>query len=69
MNDKTNSLAIIINAANEVAIRQFKAHMLRFDQILDYVENAIKKIKRKTIKNIDELYDYDRYVRLASIKY
>ncbi|XQP55189.1 MAG: hypothetical protein ACOQNV_00245 [Mycoplasmoidaceae bacterium] len=69
MNDKTNSLAIIINAADEVAIELFKAKMIRFDQIVDYIENAIKKIKCKPIKTIDEIYQFDKFVRLQSIKY
>lgn len=69
MNDKTNSLGLIINAADEVAINLFKAKMIRFDQIIDYIENAIKKIKRKTIKTIDDLYAFDKEARLASIKY
>lgn len=69
MNDKTNSLGIIINAANETAIRLFKAKILKFDKILDYVENAVKRIKKKPIKTIDEIYQFDAFVRLASIKY
>lgn len=69
MNDPTHSLGIIINAANETAIRLFKAKLIRFDQILDYVENAVKRIKKKPIKTIDEIYQFDAFVRLASIKY
>lgn len=69
MDDKTNSLGIIINAANEVAIQLFKKGMIRFDQITDYIENAMKKIKRKEIKTIDDIYWFDTYCRLASIKY
>lgn len=56
MNDPTHSLGIIINAANEVAIQLFKKKMLRFDQIIDYVENSIKRIKRKQIKTIEDIY-------------
>lgn len=69
MNDPTHSLGIIINAANEVAIQLFKKKMLRFDQIIDYVENSIKRIKRKPIKTIEDIYWFDTYCRLSSIKY
>lgn len=69
MNDKTHSLGIIINAADEVAIKLFKAKMLRFDQIVEYIENSIKKIKRKKITTIDDIYEFDKEARLASIKY
>ncbi len=69
MNDKTHSLGIIMTAADEVAIELFKEKMLRFDQIPDYIENAIKKIKLKPIKTIDEIYEFDTHCRLASIKY
>lgn len=69
MNDKTNSLGIIANAADEVAIKLFKAKMLRFDQITDYIENAMKKIKRCPVKTIDQIYELDKEARLASIKY
>ncbi len=69
INDKTHSLAVIINAADEVAIKLFKKKMLRFDQIVDYIENAIKKIKLRPIKTIKDLYKFDTDVRLESIKY
>ncbi|MCQ3908245.1 MAG: hypothetical protein MJ200_01480 [Mycoplasmoidaceae bacterium] len=69
MEDKTNSLAIIINAADEVAIKLFEAGMLRFDQIVDYIENTIKKVKKRTIKTVQDIYDFDKTVRLLSIKY
>ncbi len=69
INDPTHSLGIVINAANEVAIQLFKKGMLRFDQIVDYIENSIKRIKRKTIKTIDDIYWFDTYCRLSSIKY
>lgn len=67
--DKTNSLGIIINAADEVAVQLFKAKMLRFDQIVYFVENAIKKIKLQKIKTIRDIFDFDMRVRLLSIKY
>lgn len=69
MNDKTHSLGIIINAADEVAIKQFACGMLRFDQIIDYVENAVKHIKLRPIKTLDDIYEFDKEVRLSSIKY
>lgn len=69
MNDETNSLGIIINAANEVAHKLFKAKMIKFNQILDYIENSMKRIKPVKIKNIDQIYEFDQTCRLASIKY
>lgn len=69
MKDKTNSLGILINAANEVAIKLFQAKILRFDQIVEYIANSIKKIKLRKIKNIKQIYEFDKFVRLASIKY
>lgn len=69
INDKTGSLGIILNAANEVAIQLFKKKMIRFDQILDFIENSMNKIKPTIIKSIDEIYTYDKLVRLQSIKY
>lgn len=69
MNDKTRSLGIIVNAADEVAIKLFKAKMLKFNQITDYIENAMKKIKRRNIKTIEDIYEFDKEVRLSSIKY
>ncbi|MBQ0045869.1 MAG: hypothetical protein KBS35_03200 [Mycoplasma sp.] len=69
MNDKTNSLGIIVNAADEVAIKLFKAKMLKFNQITDYIENAMKKIRRRPIKTIEQIFEFDKEVRLSSIKY
>lgn len=63
INDKTNSLGIIINAANEVAHKLFKENKIRFDQIVPFVEKAIKKIKRKNIKSFADVKAFDKQVR------
>lgn len=69
MNDKTNSLSIIINSANEVAIKLFANKMLKFNQIIDFIANAVKKIPLEVIKTPTQIYRFDKKVRLLSIKY
>jgi len=68
INDKTNSLGIILNAADEVAIELFKNKLLRFDQIIDFIANAKNKIKPKMIKTYAQIVDFDKEVRLQAIK-
>ncbi len=63
INDKTYSLGITINAANEVAHKLFKAKKIRFDQIVPFVEKAIKKIKPRSIKSFADVKAFDKYVR------
>jgi len=63
INDKTNSLGIILNAADEVAIKLFKNKKLRFDQIVDFIAKAKKNIKPKTIKTYAQVKAFDKYVR------
>lgn len=63
INDKTNSLGIIINAADEIALDLFKKGKLKFIQIVPFIEKMLKKIPRKTIKNFDQVEQFDHAIR------
>lgn len=63
INDKTYSLGIIINAANEIAHDLFKKGKIRFDQIIPFVKKAMARIKPKQIKNIEQVKQFDKFVR------
>lgn len=63
MNDKTNALGIVINAANEKAHSLFKQGKIGFDKIIPYIEKAMNKIKLKPIKTFKDVFDFDSKVR------
>ena len=63
INDKTGSLGIVINAANEKAHTLFKNGKITFNQFIPYIQKAITKTKLKSIKNFDDVFCFDEKIR------
>jgi 1-deoxy-D-xylulose 5-phosphate reductoisomerase len=61
-------LPIIINSANEQAIQMFKSKQIRFDQIINIIEQSINKNKLQQVKTISDVYKIDRIVREQIVK-
>ncbi len=55
INDQNNNLGIIINVANEIAIEKFKYGEIKFNEIISYIQNNIKKYSKFKIKNINQI--------------
>jgi 1-deoxy-D-xylulose-5-phosphate reductoisomerase len=68
LNNPNSSLPIIINAANEQAIQMFKSRRIRFDQIINIIEQSINKNKLQQVKTINDVYKIDRIVREQIVK-
>ena len=58
-----NSLQIVLNAANEVAVAWFLAGAIGFLDIAKVLEKAMKKFGGYVISNENEIYEIDKEVR------
>ncbi|MDE7433670.1 MAG: hypothetical protein K2M43_00740, partial [Mycoplasmoidaceae bacterium] len=58
-----SSFSIVLNAANEEAIKLFEQNKIKFNEIIDVIKFAINNIKIIKIKNIQEVYVVDQLVR------
>jgi 1-deoxy-D-xylulose-5-phosphate reductoisomerase len=58
-----SSLPIIINAANEEAIKLFKNRKIKFNQIVKVIDWSINKNKLCKINSINQIYKIDKVVR------
>lgn len=63
INDKTNSLGIIINCANDVAHELFVKSKIKFNQILPLISWGIKNIKKHKIHSINEVFDFYKTIK------
>jgi len=54
-----DSLAIALNAANEVANRAFRDHHIGFMQIVQVVESVIAQVENLPVETLDEVWSYD----------
>ena len=55
--------AIVLNAANEIAVEQFLAGSLRFAEIADLVRRALDDAKFDTPRSIGDVLEIDRVTR------
>ena len=55
--------AIVLNAANEIAVEQFLAGSLRFAEIADLVRRALDAAKFDTPRSIGDVLEIDRVTR------
>ncbi len=58
-----NSLSIVINAANEEAIKLFERKKIRFNEIIKVINFAINKIKIIKVTSIEQVYIIDQLTR------
>lgn len=58
-----DSLAIVINAANEEAIELFKKKKIKFNEIIKVINFAINNIKIIKVNNIEQVYIIDQLTR------
>jgi 1-deoxy-D-xylulose-5-phosphate reductoisomerase len=58
-----DSLAIALNAANEVANEAFRQRRIGFMQIVATVESVLSQVKNLPVETLDEVWSYDRHAR------
>jgi len=58
-----DSLAIALNAANEVANQAFRERRIGFMQIVESVESVLSKVKNIPVETLDDVWSYDRHAR------
>ncbi len=58
-----DSLAITLNAANEVANRAFRDRRIGFMQIVQVVESVLVQVDDLPVDTLDEVWSYDRDAR------
>ena len=62
MNDTTNSLGIILNAANEAAIFLFKIGKIKFNEILKIIDKALTSTYHKRITSLSKIKTFHEFV-------
>jgi 1-deoxy-D-xylulose-5-phosphate reductoisomerase len=55
--------AIVLNAANEIAVEQFLAGNIRFTEIANLVARALEEAKFDTPRSIGDVLEVDRVTR------
>ena len=58
-----DSLAITLNAANEVANQAFRDRRIGFMQIVQVVESVLAQVENLPVETLDEVWSYDRDAR------
>lgn len=58
-----DSLAISLNAANEVANQAFRERRIGFMQIVESVEHVLSQVKNSPVETLDDVWSYDRRAR------
>lgn len=58
-----DSLAISLNAANEVANQAFRERRIGFMQIVESVEHVLSQVKNMPVETLDDVWWYDRRAR------
>jgi len=58
-----DSLAITLNAANEVANQAFRERKIGFMQIVESVEQVLSQVKNIPVETLDDVWSYDRHAR------
>ena len=63
---RTVAAAIVLNAANEIAVEAFLGGSLGFLSIADVVEECLDRLGDQPVTSIDEVYTYDAGARLLA---
>ena len=63
LKDDGGALAVVLNAANEIAVQRFLNEEYKLGNIAYIVENAMEKFKGKKIKSVSEIIEIDEQVR------
>jgi len=58
-----DSLAITLNAANEVANQAFRERKIGFMQIVESVEQVLSQVENIPVETLDDVWSYDRHAR------
>ena len=66
--NKEESYACVMNAANEEAVNAFLKRKIRFDQIIDIVQNVLSLHKPKRSPTLEELKEIDAWGRETARK-
>lgn len=56
INDQNNTLGLIINVANEIAIELFKNKKIEFIMIIPFISSFIEIYKNEKIKKVDDIF-------------
>ncbi len=63
LKNPNNSLAVVINAANEEAIKLFEQKKIKFNEIIKVINFAINNIKIIKVTSIEQVYVIDQLTR------
>ncbi|MGL4951033.1 MAG: hypothetical protein ACRC4M_04360, partial [Mycoplasma sp.] len=55
INDKNNSLGLIITVANELAIESFKKDEIKFSEFYNFIEKYIDKYKKRVVSTLSDI--------------
>ena len=66
---KGGSYPLILNSANEVAVKFFLEKKIKFIDIIKIVKNILVKSKKNKINNIEDIYLTDKYIRELTTDY
>ncbi|MCF0227710.1 MAG: 1-deoxy-D-xylulose 5-phosphate reductoisomerase [Malacoplasma sp.] len=64
-----SAIPVIINAADEEAIKLFKENKIKFLDIYEIINKAINEFKDKKIRSIEDVYKIDDLIRSGLKKY
>ncbi|MCP2519490.1 1-deoxy-D-xylulose-5-phosphate reductoisomerase [Candidatus Aminicenantes bacterium AC-335-K20] len=57
------SLPVVLNAVNEVAVQAFLEEKIKFTQIFKIIEYTLDKHKKENIEKIDDIFRIDKWAR------
>ena len=63
------SKAVILNAANEIAVDNFLKGKIKFTEISDSIEEMLNKIDFNIIENLENIIEIDNFTRIKTQKY
>ncbi len=66
--NEPNCFAIILNAANEIAVDLFLKKRIKFISIVDIIDKCLNKQKFNTAKNLEETLEIDKTSRILAKK-
>lgn len=66
LNKDKNSLMIVMNAANEVAVESFLKDVISFHQIYNVIDETLSQFSERDIMEIDEIFELDILSREAA---
>jgi len=63
-----DSLAIVFNAANEVANQAFRERRIAFTSIVETVETVLGKVENVPVDTLDEVWSHDQEARILALE-